>query len=109
MGCCTGPATGDELAGLTGLTSADLARLTKSELEEVLLGMDAFSRCVVILTVLEGLPVNEVAGLLGADANTVKAAQARGVAEMTWRMADVLGPASHRPFGVGPGRLAAFG
>jgi DNA-directed RNA polymerase specialized sigma24 family protein len=105
----TRAATPDELAGLAGLASVDHARLTKQELEEVLLAMDAFSRSAVILTILEGLPVKEAAELLGADADAVKTAQARGVAEMTWRMADVLGSASHGSFRVGPEGLAAFG
>jgi len=100
------PATGDELAGLDRLATADLARLTKSELEEALLGMDAFRRCVVILTVLEGTRANEAAELLGADVNIVKAAQARGVAEMTWRLAGILRPASERSFAR---KAVAFG
>ena len=102
----TRPATRAELAGLA---SVDQSRLTKRELEEVLLAMDAFARCAVILTILEGLPAKEAAGLLGADENTVKAAQARGVAEMTWRMADAIGPVSRRPFGLGPQAWAACG
>ena len=103
------PATSDELAGLTRLTSADLARLTKSELEEALLGMDTFRRCVVILTLLEGLPAHEVADLLGTEVNTVKAAQARGVGEMTWRLAGLIRPVSERAFGQGRGAMVAFG
>ena len=86
------PATADELAGLDRLAPADLARLTKREVEEALLGMDAFRRCVVILTVFEGQRAQETAELLGADVHTVKAAQARGVAEMTWRLAGILRP-----------------
>jgi DNA-directed RNA polymerase specialized sigma24 family protein len=82
-----GSATRDELAGLARLASADLSGLKRSEVEEVLLGMDVFQRCAVILTLFEGLPIKEVADLLGADVGTVKNAQARGAVELTWRIA----------------------
>ncbi|MCU1335665.1 MAG: hypothetical protein JWO19_1246 [Bryobacterales bacterium] len=97
----TRPATREELAGLARLASADLAHLTKGELEEVLVAMDVFQRCAVILTVLEGLPVKDAAALLAVDDGTLKATQARGVAEMTWRMADVVPPASQRNLSLG--------
>lgn len=103
------PAAHAELVDLTRLGSADLARLSKSELEEALLGMDTFRRCVVILTLLEGLPVRDVADLLGTDVSTVKAAQARGAAEMTWRLAGFIRPVSGRAFGRDRSAMVAFG
>lgn len=103
------PASRSEITGLARVGSVDPARLNKRELEEVLLAMDVFQRCAVILTVLEGLPVKEVAGLLGATEENVKAAQARGVTELAWRMADVIPPVARRPFGAGPGVMVAFG
>jgi DNA-directed RNA polymerase specialized sigma24 family protein len=63
--------------------------------------MDVLPRCVVILTLLEGLPVNEAASLLGVDERTVKAAQARGVTEMTLRITGATRPVSHLPFRLG--------
>jgi DNA-directed RNA polymerase specialized sigma24 family protein len=95
------PATRGELKGLAHLDPADRALLTKRELEEVLLAMDVFPRCAVILTVLEGLPAREAAGLLGADEDTVKAAQVQGVTEMTWRMAGAARPVLQPPFRLG--------
>lgn len=100
-----GAASRDELAGLARLASADLSRLQRSEVEEVLLAMDVFQRCAMILTIFEGLPVKEVADLLGADAGTVKTAVARGSVELTRRIARVSRPES-RPlprFGHGRG------
>ena len=88
----TRSATREELRGLSRLASADLASLTKREIEEVLLAMDVFQRCAVILTLLEGLPVKEAAELLSVEQDTVKAALARGVTEMTCRMAGVFQP-----------------
>ncbi len=82
----SGLASRDELNGLARLASADLTSLKRSDVEEVLLGMDVFQRCAMILTIFEGLPVKEVADLLGADAGTVKAAVARGSVELTWRI-----------------------
>jgi DNA-directed RNA polymerase specialized sigma24 family protein len=95
------PATAGELKGLAQMDPADRARLTKSELEEALLAMDVFPRCAVILTLLEGLPVKEAASLLGVDERTVKAAQARGVTEMTWRIAGATRPVTQLPFRLG--------
>jgi len=101
--------TADRLKDLGRLASVDLENFTKNELEEVLLAMDAFQRCAVILTVLERMPVQDVADLLGADDSTVKAAQARGMAEMTWRMAGVTQPESPAFFRFDCGSMAAFG
>jgi DNA-directed RNA polymerase specialized sigma24 family protein len=95
------PAAAGELKELAQLDPADRARLTKTELEEALLAMEVFPRCVVILTLLEGLPVKEAASLLGADERTVKAAQARGVTEMTLRITGATRPLSHLPFKLG--------
>jgi DNA-directed RNA polymerase specialized sigma24 family protein len=104
----TRPATGFEIAGLGRMASVDRAGLSKRELEEVLLAMDVLQRCVVILTLLEGLPMKEAAHLLGVEENIAKAALARGVAEMTWRLVDASEPV-HRPFSFGHSALAACG
>jgi DNA-directed RNA polymerase specialized sigma24 family protein len=105
----SGPVTGDELGTLDGLASVQLARLSKRQLEEALLQMDVLRRSVVILTVLEGLRAEEVAGLLGTDQKTAKAAQARGVAEMTWRLAGIIRPVSAWTFGRRESAMVAFG
>lgn len=105
----TRPSNRHEPEGLSGLPSADLTHLTKRELEAVLLALDVFSRCAVILTILEGLPVKEVAELLGTDEATVKTAQAQGVTELTWRMADAAVPVSALDFRLGRQAIVAFG
>lgn len=102
----TRPVTREELRGLSRLASADLANLTKQEIEDVLLAMDAFQRSAVILTLLEGLPVKDAADLLGVDQDTVKAALARGVAEMTWRIAGAFQPVAQRGFNLGHAMMA---
>jgi len=89
-----GAASKDELAGVARLASADLSRLQRSEVEAVLLAMDVFQRCAMILTIFEGLPVKEVADLLGADAGTVKTAVARGSVELTRKIAGESRPES---------------
>lgn len=91
------------------LAMPDLEGMTKNDIEEVLLDMDVFQRCVVILTILEGLPLREAADLLGADAPTVKAAMAQGVTELTWKMAGVVGSSLPGPFKFGRGTMVAFG
>jgi len=105
----TRPATKSELTGLARSASMDRADFTKQELEAALLAMDVFVRCAVILTIFERLPVKEAAELLGADENSVKSAQARGVTEMTWRVAGAGRPESPRFFNVGQEAMAAFG
>ena len=91
------------------LAPVDLKNFTPADLEEVLLAMGVFQRCAVILTVLEHMPVQDAAALLGADERTVKAAQAQGVAEMTWKMAGLTEPESPTFFRFGRGSMAAFG
>ena len=100
------PATRLELKGRSA--SVDRGSFTKRELEEVLLAMDVFQRCAMILTIFEGLSVKDSAVLLGVREEAVKAAQARGVTEMTVRMA-VIGPVSPRPFSFGRATAIAFG
>ena len=90
------------------LAWVELERFTKEDLEEVLLSMDVFRRCVVILTILEHMPIQDAAALLGADENTVKAAQAQGVAEMAWRVA-IVQPESTPLFRFDRATMAAFG
>lgn len=67
----------------------DLERLTSRELEEALLDLDTFPRCAVILTLLERLPIEEVAVLLATDKRMVKAAQAQGAAELACRLGGI--------------------
>lgn len=99
----------DRADELTPLAVIDRTRLTKGDLEEVLLPMDAFQRCAVILGILEGLPAKEVADLLGSDEATVKAAQSRGATEMAWRLGSVIHLQPHRSFTCGQRIMAAFG
>jgi len=105
----TRPATESELNGLALSASLDRASFTKEELEAALLSMDVFIRCAVVLTIFERLSVKEAAELLGADKNTVKSAQARGVTEMTWRLVGAVRPESPRFFSVGHEAMSAFG
>lgn len=105
----TRPAMKSELDGLARMEPIDQASMSKQDLEDVLLGMDVFLRCAVILTLLEGLSVAEAAGLLGVDEKTLKSAVAQGAAEMTWRTAMVVAPAACCRFGCGESALVAFG
>jgi DNA-directed RNA polymerase specialized sigma24 family protein len=98
-----------EVTGQDCLAPADLTGLTRHEVEEVLLGMDVLQRCAVILTILEKLPVKDAAELLGVDKSTLKAAQARGVTQMTWKLVGMGRPVSRRTFVRGESALVAFG
>jgi DNA-directed RNA polymerase specialized sigma24 family protein len=77
----------DQLTRWSRLPATKHGHLTKRELEEVLLAMDVFPRCVVILTIMEGLCLEEASRLIGTSEALLKTVQARGVEEMTWRVA----------------------
>jgi DNA-directed RNA polymerase specialized sigma24 family protein len=59
----------------------------KAELERALLEIDLFPRCVLLLTVFEKVSIEDTASLLNADRETVTAAKALGLAELTWNLA----------------------
>jgi len=52
---------------------------TKVQLERALLAIDVFSRCVVVLSVLESLPLEDVAILLDEDRELIRQARAEGL------------------------------
>ena len=85
----------------------DMAGFTKRELESALLQIDLFPRCALILSVLEGLPLDEAAALLGAGVDAVKAARVRGLIEMTWRLGDGA-PLAGAALAASSGMVAAF-
>jgi|GEM_PF-1854927 len=95
--------------GISGPAHAepvDLERLTGRELEEALLALDTFPRCVVVLMLLERLPIEEVTVLLAADKRTVKMAQAQGIAELAWRLGGIA-PREPKVFGEFPRKAFA--
>jgi DNA-directed RNA polymerase specialized sigma24 family protein len=100
--------SGVDFAGLR-LAHPDLSELTRDEIENVLLGMDTFERCVVVLAILERLPVKDVAELLGTDEALVKTALARGVTDMTLRMSGLDSADAGWPSVFGQKTLVAFG
>src|SRR5579864_4731944 len=84
------PAVGTDPTELT----VPLARMrtggsppTWAELERSLLAIDAFPRCAVILTVLEGLPIEDAVLLLNADEGLVRGARSLGLVELTRNIA----------------------
>lgn len=64
---------------------------TKCELEAALLAMDDFPRAVLVLTVLEGIPVEDSAILLDASSGLVRQARAAGLRELTSNLARARG------------------
>jgi DNA-directed RNA polymerase specialized sigma24 family protein len=55
---------------------------TKLHLERALLAMDAFPRCVLVLSILERLPIEDVAILLDEDRELIQQVRAEGVHEL---------------------------
>lgn len=60
---------------------------TTAELEKALLGVDVFPRCAVLLTVLEGLSIEDAVLLLNADEALVRGARTLGLVELVRRIA----------------------
>lgn len=75
-----------------GMSSQDL---TKPELHRLLLAIDLFPRCGLLLTIFEKLSVKDAALLLNADERLVRRAQASALIDLTRNLAPVEVGASH--------------
>jgi len=60
---------------------------TKLQLESALLAIDVFPRCALLLSVFEGMSLEDVAILLDADTELVRKAQTIGLRELTRNLA----------------------
>jgi DNA-directed RNA polymerase specialized sigma24 family protein len=63
----------------------------KIELERALLAIEPFPRAALVLSVFEGMSIEDTAVLLNADADLVRKAQAAGLAELTVQVARMHG------------------
>ena len=57
--------------------------ITQAQLEEAILDIDVFSRCALLLTVFEGLPVDDVAELLHISCEMIHCGREGGLWELT--------------------------
>jgi DNA-directed RNA polymerase specialized sigma24 family protein len=64
---------------------------TKVELERALLAIDAFPRCALLLSVFEGLSLEDVAILLDSERNLVRKARMIGLRDLTRNLARIQG------------------
>jgi len=64
---------------------------TKVQLERALLAIDVFPRCVLLLSVFEGVSLDDAAILLDSDRNLVRKAQRIGLRELTRNLARIQG------------------
>jgi DNA-directed RNA polymerase specialized sigma24 family protein len=64
---------------------------TKTQLEKAILAIDVFPRCVVVLSVFEGVLLQDVATLVDSDLDLVVKARAIGVRELTRDLAQRQG------------------
>jgi DNA-directed RNA polymerase specialized sigma24 family protein len=60
---------------------------SKLQLEAALLDLDVFPRCAVLLSVFEGMSLEDAATLLDVDRNLVRKGQAAGLRELTRKLA----------------------
>lgn len=56
------------------------------QLEQALLAIDAFPRCALVLSIFEGLPVEDIATLLDEERELVKMARAIGLQQLARRL-----------------------
>jgi len=64
---------------------------TKAQLESALLAIDTFPRCALLLSVFEGMSLEDVAILLDSELNLVRQAQMIGLQELTRNLARIQG------------------
>jgi DNA-directed RNA polymerase specialized sigma24 family protein len=64
---------------------------TKVQLESALLAIDVFPRCALLLSVFEGMSLEDAAILLDADRDLVRKAQIIGLRELTLNLARAQG------------------
>jgi DNA-directed RNA polymerase specialized sigma24 family protein len=65
-------------------------RATKVQLERALLAIDVFPRCALVLSLFEGIALDDVAGLLDSDRELVRKGQAMAVRELTKNLAAMV-------------------
>jgi DNA-directed RNA polymerase specialized sigma24 family protein len=70
---------------------------TKAQLESALLAIDVFPRCALVLSVFEGMPLEDVAILLNVERDLVRKAQLIGLRELTRNLARKRGWTSAAP------------
>lgn len=63
------------------------ADATKVQIEAALLAIDAFPRCALLLSVFEGLSIDDATVLLDGDRDLVRKAQAWAIQELTRNLA----------------------
>ncbi|HUA60451.1 MAG TPA: hypothetical protein VML19_16940 [Verrucomicrobiae bacterium] len=71
------------------------AETTKIQLERALLAIDVFPRCVVVLSIFEGLPLEDVATLLDENRQLVEKARAAGLQDLASNLASMQPQAPH--------------
>lgn len=64
---------------------------TKLQLESALLAIDVFPRCVLLLSIFEGVQAQDVAILLDVELNLIWKAQTLGLRELTLNLAGLQG------------------
>jgi hypothetical protein len=86
--------------------AAESEGLDKAVLERALLVMDGFLRCVIVLSVLEGLGLEDVATLLDADREFIEDALTLAIHDLTRHFSSPSRQISPAPFGPGIGGLS---
>jgi hypothetical protein len=62
---------------------------TKAQIETALLAIDAFPRCALLLSIFEGLSIDDATVLLDGDRDLVQKAQVHAIQELTHNLANL--------------------
>ena len=65
--------------------------IAREEFEEAVISIDAFPRCAMVLTIFEGMSIEDAAVLLNADKSLTAAAQRIGIVQLTRNLAGTGG------------------
>ncbi len=85
------------------------AYISRREFEEAVIGIDAFPRCAMLLTIFEGMSPQAAAALLNADKKLVRKAQRVGIVGLTRNLAGDSGRDPYPEPGCNPVPVLSLG
>ena len=83
--------------------------IPREEFEEAVVAIDAFPRCAMLLTVFEGMSIDEASVLLNENKALVRKAQRIGLVQLTRNLAEDSGPDPYREPGRSPVPVLSLG
>jgi hypothetical protein len=85
------------------------AYISRQEFEEAVIGIDAFPRCAMLLTIFEGMSPQAASALLNADKKLTRKAQRIGIVALTRNLAGESGRDPYPETGRNPVPVLSLG